>query len=65
MKYLLLLLSFSLAGCAEVKPLPYQSNSDIKPGAGLLTGEQGEFVLYQGDPFPKKGASSKNPNQAE
>ncbi|NIA67032.1 hypothetical protein HBA54_00325 [Pelagibius litoralis] len=42
----LLALAVVLAGCADVKPLEYRAVDQIKPGPGLLTGEDGEFVLY-------------------
>ncbi len=34
------------AACAEVKPLEYTEIHEIQPGPGLLSGEDGEFVLY-------------------
>ncbi|MEQ8356808.1 MAG: hypothetical protein RH942_14795 [Kiloniellaceae bacterium] len=43
---LLLILAGVVAGCAEMKPLDYAATDEIKPGPGLLTGEDGEFVLY-------------------
>lgn len=33
--------------CAEVKPLEYTEIHEIQPGPGLLSGEDGEFVLYR------------------
>ncbi|MEN8236824.1 MAG: hypothetical protein ABFQ95_04695 [Pseudomonadota bacterium] len=42
-------------GCnGKFKPGQYETNSDIKPGPGLFSGEDGEFVIYQGDPFSSK-----------
>jgi hypothetical protein len=36
-----------LGACADVKPLEYTEIHEIPPGPGLLSGEDGEFVLYQ------------------
>jgi hypothetical protein len=33
--------------CAEVKPFEYTEIHEIPPGPGLLTGEDGEYVLYR------------------
>ncbi len=37
-----------LGACAEVKPMAYTEIHEIPPGPGLLSGEDGEFVLYGG-----------------
>ena len=37
-----------LAGCAA-QPVPYHSGNEIPRGPGLLSGEQGEFVLNSED----------------
>jgi hypothetical protein len=52
-----------LSGCnvGEFKPKEFKSNSDIKSGPGLLSGEDGKFILYQGDPLSKrKPENAKN-----
>lgn len=36
-----------LGACADVKPLEYTAIHEIPPGPGLLSGEDGEFVLYE------------------
>ncbi len=36
-----------LGACAEMKPLEYTEIHEIPPGPGLLSGEDGEFVLYK------------------
>ncbi len=36
-----------LGACAEVKPLEYTEIHEIPPGPGLLSGEDGEFVLFE------------------
>ncbi len=37
-----------LAGaCAELKPLEYTEIHEIPPGPGLLSGEDGKFVLFE------------------
>jgi hypothetical protein len=33
--------------CADVKPFEYTEIHEIQPGPGLLSGEDGEFVLYR------------------
>ena len=33
--------------CAEVKPFEYTEIHEIQPGPGLLTGDDGEFVLFE------------------
>jgi len=35
-----------IGGCAEMQPFDYRPIDQVKPGPGLLTGEDGEFVLY-------------------
>ncbi|MEE8189945.1 MAG: hypothetical protein V3T80_12110 [Kiloniellales bacterium] len=37
----------ALGACAEVKPFEYTEIHEIPPGPGLLTGDEGEFVLYE------------------
>ncbi len=37
---------FLLGACAEVKPMEYTEIHEIPPGPGLVSGEDGEFVLY-------------------
>lgn len=44
MRHLLLAACTALAGCAA-EPVPYHSGNEIPQGAGLLSGEKGEFVL--------------------
>jgi hypothetical protein len=41
-----LLGSLWLAACAA-KPFDYTAPDEIQPGPGLLTGEDGEFVIYR------------------
>lgn len=35
------------AACAEITPVAYTPIDEIKPGPGLLSGEEGEFTLYR------------------
>lgn len=37
-----------LGACADMKPLEYTEIHEIPAGPGLLSGEDGEFVLYGG-----------------
>ena len=32
--------------CARIEPMEYTEIHEIQPGPGLLSGEQGSFVLY-------------------
>lgn len=36
-----------LGACAEVKPFEYTEIHEIQPGPGLLSGDDGEFVLFE------------------
>ncbi len=36
-----------LGACAEMKPLEYTEIHEIPPGPGLLSGEDGEFVIFE------------------
>ena len=43
-----------LGGCATPpEPFEYQSDNERKPGPGLITGEEGAFIIY-GEPAPPK-----------
>lgn len=44
-----------LSGCSlgEFKPTEFKSPDDIKTGSGLLSGEDGKFTLYKGNPLAK------------
>jgi hypothetical protein len=33
--------------CTEVKPFEYTEIHEIQPGPGLLSGDDGEFVLFE------------------
>ena len=47
-------LAFLVAGCATPpEPFEYQQNNELKPGPGILTGEEGVFTIY-GEPAPAK-----------
>ncbi len=44
---MLVLASGFLTGCASVEPFDYRPTADeMKPGPGLLSGEDGEFVIF-------------------
>ncbi len=36
-----------LGACAEMKPLEYTEIHEIPPGPGLLSGDDGKFVLFE------------------
>jgi len=43
---ILVLAAGFVAACANVEPFDYQPTADeLKPGPGLLSGEDGEFVI--------------------
>lgn len=47
----------ALSACGSVKPIDYTEPHDIQPGPGLLSGEDGEFLLYgerESDPEKKQ-----------
>lgn len=51
-----------VAGCATPpEPLEYQPNNELKPGPGILTGEEGVFTIY-GEPTP---AQKEEPQPAD
>lgn len=39
----------TLAGCASQEPFEYHAASEIPEGPGLVSGEDGAFVLYSSD----------------
>lgn len=39
-------LVLTLAACARVEPFDYTPIDEIPPGPGLLSGDDGELVLY-------------------
>jgi hypothetical protein len=36
-----------MAGCSSVEPFEYKDEAEEKPGPGLLTGEDGEAVIFR------------------
>ena len=47
-----LAVSLLLAACASSpEPFEYEQNNELKPGPGLLTGEEGVYTIY-GEPGP-------------
>ena len=44
---LLVLVFGVIAGCGQITPVAYTPTDQIQPGAGLLSGEDGEFTLYR------------------
>ena len=52
-------LALLAAGCATPpEPFEYQQNNELKPGPGILTGEDGVFTIY-GEPTPAKKEEPK------
>ncbi len=42
------LVALVLAACGGAKPFDYQPTADeMKPGGGLFSGDDGEFVIYR------------------
>jgi hypothetical protein len=47
-----------LAGCATPpEPFEYRSENEIKSGPGLITGEEGAFIIY-GEPAKTKAGET-------
>ena len=44
---LLTLITFIVISCAHHQPYEPAKIDDIPPGPGLLTGEEGEWILYK------------------
>ena len=38
--------AFLVTACAEVEDFEYTPSSEIPPGEGLVTGKDGEYVIY-------------------
>ena len=56
-------LGLLVAGCATTpEPFHYQPDNELKPGPGILTGEEGVFTIY-GEPAPAK-KEEPNPEDA-
>ena len=63
----ILICTFVAACGVEMKPgTKSHARRDIPPGPGVLSGEDGEFVLFriEDDPPQKQEAADKNPGQA-
>ncbi|MET4702316.1 hypothetical protein ABIE65_005371 [Constrictibacter sp. MBR-5] len=46
LRYVIAALSAAaLAACANVKPFDYAAPHEVKPGPGIFSGQDGEFVL--------------------
>ena len=65
MRVFILLLCLLVAACGvTMKPGSEPRNRrDIPPGRGIMTGEQGEFVLYRVKRTPPKKESSQQEGQ--
>ncbi len=50
-------LAFLLTSCAGMEPMEYTPIDQIPPGPGLITGDDGEFVLYR---HPRKREVEKD-----
>ncbi len=51
---LILAIALSFTGCSQWKPYKPPESTEIPEGPGLLSGEDGEFVIYRkkSDPAP-------------
>jgi len=47
-----------IAGCAGIKPYDPPAYREAPPGNGLLTGADGEFVIYKKGYEPQTGSES-------
>jgi len=62
MRHFLLMIFSLLAGCAA-EPVPYHSGNEIPRGPGLLSGNQGEFVLKMGNSAAPRDADEEREYQ--
>ncbi len=44
---LILVIALSVTGCSQWKPYKPPESTEIPEGPGLLSGEDGEFVIYR------------------
>lgn len=65
-----LALVFVFSACATApEPFEYQQNNELKPGPGLLTGEEGVYTIHGPPPVeeeqltPEEGAPAKTDAQ--
>ena len=59
---LLVGLLIGLVGCStSTKPFEYETNRELKPGPGLLSGEDGYFTIYQKQAPPEAKEEGKDP----
>ncbi|MDH3593327.1 MAG: hypothetical protein OEM93_00605 [Rhodospirillales bacterium] len=49
----LLLALLAVAGCAGIEPYKPHNNREEGPEKGLLTGDEGEFVIFRYEDAPK------------
>ena len=67
----LLLALLAVAGCAGIEPYKARNHREEGPAKGLLTGAEGEFVIfrYEGAPEseeePESGTAESNPANPE
>lgn len=55
-----------IAGCAGIKPYDPPAYREAPPGNGLLTGADGEFVIYQkADEIDPDGEAIENKNTGQ
>jgi len=53
LQHILLLVLLSLAGCGG-KEYTYVQENEMRPGPGILSGDEGGFVIYQSTDKPKQ-----------
>ena len=59
---LVAVLLLGLNGCStSQKPFEYETNRELKPGPGLLSGEDGYFTIYQKQAPLEAKEEDKNP----
>ena len=63
---LVAVLLLGLNGCStSQKPFEYETNRELKPGPGLLSGEDGYFTIYQKQAPLEAKEKDKNPKTQE
>lgn len=54
-----------LLGCGGGKAYQYEPANELKPGPGILSGEDGEFTLIERSRGPQKPTAAGPPEQEE
>ncbi len=65
LRMIVVLVTLGLAACGKATPFDYVHEADeMKPGSGLFSGEDGEFVIYRkprAEPTEQKPEATPSP----